>query len=139
MKGYKDTTKTQYSMGGLTYAKGGKVDAKQDKALVKTAVHKHEAALHPGKPLTKLRKGGPACGPKGAAKSAQVMKRFMGGDVEVPDRMYRGETERAGETKLREQLRRQADRRKGVPVAPKEPLIDANRRASKERSSRPFK
>ena len=36
-------------------------DIKQDKALVKKAVHKHEAAMHPGKPLTKLRKGGMAC------------------------------------------------------------------------------
>ena len=32
-----------------SYAEGGKV---------KTAVHKHEKALHPGKPLTKLARGG---------------------------------------------------------------------------------
>jgi len=31
------------------YAKGGEV---------KKAVHKHEKAMHPGKPLTKLKKGG---------------------------------------------------------------------------------
>jgi hypothetical protein len=42
-------------------AEGGKADIKQDKALVKKAVHKHEASMHPGKPLTKLRKGGMAC------------------------------------------------------------------------------
>jgi hypothetical protein len=46
---------------GPKMKKGGKVDLKQDKALVKKAVHKHEAAMHPGKPLTKLRKGGMAC------------------------------------------------------------------------------
>ena len=33
-------------------------DVKMDKAMMKTAVHKHERAMHPGKPLTKLRAGG---------------------------------------------------------------------------------
>jgi hypothetical protein len=33
-------------------------DVKMDKAVVKKAVHKHEAAMHPGKPKTKLAKGG---------------------------------------------------------------------------------
>ena len=42
-------------------AKGGMADLKQDKAMVKAAVHKHERAMHPGKPMTKLRKGGMAC------------------------------------------------------------------------------
>lgn len=42
------------------FAKGGKVksDMAQDKATVRTAVHKHERAMHPGKPLTKMRNGG---------------------------------------------------------------------------------
>jgi hypothetical protein len=35
-----------------------KDDIKQDKAMVKKAVHKHEAAMHAGKPKTKLAKGG---------------------------------------------------------------------------------
>lgn len=45
-------------MAGLK--KGGKVhsDAKMDKEVIKKAVHKHEAAQHPGKPLTKLKRGG---------------------------------------------------------------------------------
>jgi hypothetical protein len=43
------------------YKKGGMTDIKQDKAMVKKAVHKHEAAMHPGKPMTKLRKGGMPC------------------------------------------------------------------------------
>lgn len=40
------------------YAKGGKSDLKQDKATAAAAVHKHERGLHPGKPMTKLAKGG---------------------------------------------------------------------------------
>lgn len=40
-------------------AKGGKVsDVAQDKAIAKKAVHTHEKALHKGKPLTKLARGG---------------------------------------------------------------------------------
>jgi len=35
-----------------------KKDLKQDKKLVAGAVHKHEKAMHPGKPMTKLRAGG---------------------------------------------------------------------------------
>jgi hypothetical protein len=39
---------------------GGKVhsDVAMDKKVVRKAVHKHEAAMHPGKPMTKLKKGG---------------------------------------------------------------------------------
>jgi hypothetical protein len=33
-------------------------DVKTDKKMVVSAVHKHEKKLHPGKPLTKLAKGG---------------------------------------------------------------------------------
>jgi hypothetical protein len=42
------------------FAKGGMADKDmaQDKATVRKAVHKHERAMHPGKPLTKMRKGG---------------------------------------------------------------------------------
>jgi hypothetical protein len=35
-----------------------KADLKQDKKMMAGAVHKHEAAMHPGKPMTKLAKGG---------------------------------------------------------------------------------
>ncbi len=40
--------------------KGGSVhsDVAMDKKVVAKAVHKHEAAMHPGKPMTKLKKGG---------------------------------------------------------------------------------
>lgn len=58
-----------YCRGGVSkMAKGGAVaskaaDTKQDKAMVRAAVHKHERAQHPGEPLTKLAKGGPAMRP----------------------------------------------------------------------------
>lgn len=35
-----------------------KSDIKQDKAMIKAMIHKHERHDHPGKPLTKLAKGG---------------------------------------------------------------------------------
>ena len=54
-----DDMKSTY--GPDAYKKGGMTDIKQDKAMVKKAVHKHEAAMHPGKPMTKLRKGGMPC------------------------------------------------------------------------------
>lgn len=40
--------------------KGGEVhsDVAMDKKVISKAVHKHEAAMHPGKPLTKLKNGG---------------------------------------------------------------------------------
>ncbi|MDI9407665.1 MAG: hypothetical protein QM523_00290 [Candidatus Pacebacteria bacterium] len=46
-------------IGGMK--KGGAAkheDVKMDKALIKKMVHKHEAAKHPGKPMTKLKHGG---------------------------------------------------------------------------------
>lgn len=36
----------------------GKKDLAQDRKTVAGAVHKHEKRLHPGKPMTKLAKGG---------------------------------------------------------------------------------
>jgi len=36
-----------------------KKDLAQDKKMVASAVHKHESKMHPGKPMTKLKKGGP--------------------------------------------------------------------------------
>ena len=35
-----------------------KKDLKQDKKMIAGAVHKHEKKLHPGQPMTKLKKGG---------------------------------------------------------------------------------
>ena len=39
-------------------AKVDKEDIKQDKKMIATAIHKHEKHDHPGKPSTKLAKGG---------------------------------------------------------------------------------
>lgn len=38
--------------------KHSKAEAKADKKIAVAAVHKHEKAMHPGKPMTKLRAGG---------------------------------------------------------------------------------
>ena len=40
----------------------------------KAAVHKHEAAMHPGKPKTKLAKGGVAKYDKGGVTNPMLMK-----------------------------------------------------------------
>ena len=40
-------------------------DEAQDKAMIKSAVGKHESNMHAGKPKTKLSVGGPAKPPKG--------------------------------------------------------------------------
>ena len=55
-----------------------KSDIKQDKAMIASAVHKHERAKHKGKSLTKLAKGGSAsaradgCATKGKTKGRFV-------------------------------------------------------------------
>jgi hypothetical protein len=36
-----------------------KMDLAQDKKMIKSAVGKHEKNMHPGKPMTKLKAGGP--------------------------------------------------------------------------------
>ena len=36
-----------------------KKDLAQDKKMIAGAVHKHERSMHPDKPMTKLKKGGP--------------------------------------------------------------------------------
>lgn len=68
---------------GKPYAEGGsvKADMKQDKKLVAQALHKHEKAQHPGKPLTKLKKGGKvtekATGERYASKAAMMKHEMM--------------------------------------------------------------
>lgn len=54
------------------YARGGHVDEPMDRAVVKEAVHKHEKGMHPGKPLTKLQRGGIA----DTARSVQLGKQL---------------------------------------------------------------
>jgi hypothetical protein len=56
----------------------GKSDLKQDKAMVASAVHKHERNMHKGKAPTKLAAGGSAskradgCATKGKTKGKMV-------------------------------------------------------------------
>lgn len=63
-------------------------DLSQDKKTAGTAVHKHEKAMHPGKALTPMKKGGRACmaagggafsagpAPKMAARASPTPNRF---------------------------------------------------------------
>jgi len=51
-----------------------KKDLKQDKKMIAGAVHKHEKKLHPGKPMTKLAKGG---------KTNEMMKQYGRGMAKV--------------------------------------------------------
>jgi len=60
-----------------------KNDMKQDKAMVKSALGKHEKGMHPGKPMTKLSSGGytkaaDGCATKGKTKGKMVSM-AMGG------------------------------------------------------------
>jgi hypothetical protein len=80
-----------YMRGGKVckdkYAEGGKADIAQDKAMIKTAVHKHEKSMHPGEPMTKLARGGvpptsrePLIG-RQKAKVGTVMGEFKKGEL----------------------------------------------------------
>lgn len=53
------------------YKAGGSVknDEAEDKRLVRMGVHKHESALHPGEPKTKLKDGGAASGEKSRSRA----------------------------------------------------------------------
>jgi hypothetical protein len=64
------------------YARGGAADMKQDKAVVKAAVQKHERAKHPGEPMTKLARGGMAeCA---MAKGGMAMRKQYPTDRKEP-------------------------------------------------------
>jgi hypothetical protein len=132
--------KTDYAMGGSCYAEGGKADIKQDKAMIKTAVHKHEKSMHKGEPLTKLKKGGKVM-EKGTGERYPSRKAMMKHEREETPTMER-------EEHMERQTVRNADRgpsggpgmrrnmgalgmianknpgeRRGVPVAPNTPMI----------------
>jgi hypothetical protein len=62
--------------------KGGEVkksDIKQDKAMIASAVHKHERAKHKGQPLTKMAKGGSTASKRadGCATKGKTKGRFV--------------------------------------------------------------
>lgn len=90
-------------------AEGGKVhsDAAMDKKTVKTAVHKHEKAMHKGEPLTKLAKGGKA-----------PMSR-----VEAMDKREMAATPTMRRESAMASRKVQAPARRSVPVASREPML----------------
>ena len=49
-------------------------DMTQDKKMVKSAIGKHEKNMHPGKPMTKLAKGG---------KTNEMMMQYVRGMAKV--------------------------------------------------------
>jgi hypothetical protein len=89
------------------YAEGGKVhsDAAMDKKTVKTAVHKHEKAMHKGEPLTKLAKGG------------KVPK------IEAMDKREMAVTPTMRRESAMTSRKVQAPLRRSVPVASREPML----------------
>lgn len=60
-------------------AKMDKADLKQDKAMIASAVHKHERAKHKGQPLTKMAKGGSTASKRadGCATKGKTKGRFV--------------------------------------------------------------
>jgi hypothetical protein len=124
-----------------SYARGGKVnDMAQDKAMVKTAVHKHEKAKHAGQPLTKLAKGGGV-----TPCEAGTMKKASGGLADIKNalsnerkemsrvkRETRSERKDAGQEMSRvsremsydeKKLKNDQPMRKRYPVDRREPMI----------------
>jgi hypothetical protein len=78
---------------GGRYKEGGEVgksDLAQDKAMMRTAVHKHEKAMHPGEKMTKLKKGGMV--EKGTGERYTSRKEMMKHEREESPRMQREET-----------------------------------------------
>ena len=101
--------------GGMAkkrYAEGGKADLAQDKAMVRTAVHKHERALHKGEPLTKLAKGGVAKYPGQKSMTEKVNA------PAAPMEMLRDNSRLGIQGNKNPGIAR-----KSVPVAPREPMI----------------
>lgn len=89
------------------YADGGKVhsDVAMDKKMVKTAVHKHEKALHKGEPMTKLAKGGKVPRVEAMDKREMAMTPTMRREAAMTSRKV------------------EAPARKMVPVASREPML----------------
>jgi len=94
-------------------------DVKMDKALVKSAVHKHESRLHAGKPKTKFAAGG-----------------YAGGGMPEDD-IERSEVRRAGGPKnTLDAIFRKADEMQGAragysPVAVDKAIVSSNRSGRK--------
>ena len=99
---------------GCTYVKefsfGGKVTPT-------AAVHKHEEALHPGTPMTKMAKGG------------KVMEKATGEVYPSRKAMMKHEKEETPRMQREEIMQKSSMRapRRAMPVAPSEPLIPMNK------------
>jgi hypothetical protein len=106
------------------YARGGKVheDVAADKKMVATAVHKHEKGMHPGKPLTKLARGGDAAKAlrNERAEMSRIKSETRSERKDAGQEMSRVRREmRYDEQKMKDA----APARKQYPVAPREPMI----------------
>lgn len=137
-----------YARGGKScYEEGGAADIKQDKAMIKAAVHKHEKSMHTGEPLTKLKRGGMACYAKGGKA---VVEKETGERYSSREAMVRHERKETPQMEREEHTARRVARdsapsggpgmrrtrgalgiianknpgeRRGVPVAPDLPMI----------------
>lgn len=110
VKGYcRGGSPKKYAGGGHVEKTEAKADMKQDKATAKAAVHKHEKAMHKGRPLTKMANGGqvaPAAGGgrAGPVRQPPIVPDRQAGPVRQPPVVPGGPT-------------------RGVPVAPMSPLL----------------
>ena len=127
------------SAGAKGYAKGGAhEDVKMDKAMVKTAVHKHEGAMHPGKPMTKLARGGMK-----PAMSAMARKQILAKPTMEKKEVVSCKSVKApagGLEMLRDSsalgIKNNKDpgiKRRSMPVAPREPMIPAYKHGGKKK------
>lgn len=122
-----------YCGGGMKkgYAEGGKADIAQDKAMIRTAVHKHERSMHPGEPMTKLARGGKMQ----PAMSAMARKEIMATPTMQKRETVQRESVKAPASPLgmlrdNSRLGIEGNKnpgipRRGMPVAPREPMIPA--------------
>lgn len=108
------------------YARGGHADVAKDKAMMKTAVHKHEKSMHKGEPLTKLAMGG-------AAKAKDAMRNERA-EMSRIKQETRSERKDAGEemSRVRKEMRYDEAKlksdmpvRKQYPTNRSEPMIKA--------------
>ena len=102
-----------YARGGKAascYAEGGAADIAQDKAMIKAAVHKHEKGMHPGKPPTKLARGGM---PEVKAMARREV-------VSTPTTEKRAAMQRES---VKAPVAPLTAMRRRMPVAPREPML----------------
>jgi len=132
----KDNARASFSK---KFAKGGvHEDVKMDKAMVKTAVHKHEGAMHPGKPMTKLARGGMK-----PAMSAMARKQILAKPTMEKKEMVSRQSAKApagGLEMLRDSSalgiknnKNPGIKRRAMPVAPREPMISAYNHGGKKK------